>query len=447
MRETTCLLASGAAVCVTLLSCGSDTQRASGDGNVDAGSAGSGGNVTRLGDSSTETGGGGGTAGNDGSLGGTGGALDASDPDADRGGTVGSGGMAGGADSGTSGGNTDGGNDSCAPITSCPAGICLAAFDDGCGGVLDCSSNCGSAQWCDNGVCAPRSGSCDGLAANCGPTDDEYCCESLLVTGGTYNRSNDASYPATVSNFKLDRFEVNVERFRNFIEAIESGWRPATGAGKHDHLNAGSGVTAAAGGFESGWDESWNAHLLATKTDWGDMVATSCGYGTWTSTPGSNETRAMNCVNWYEAYAFCIWDGGYLPTEAEWNYAAAGGSEQRVYAWSDPPYSTTIDCTYAHYGECRPNGVFILGGEHPKGDGKYGQADLTGNVSEWNLDWRVDPYPTPCEDCATLTSAAMRVIRGGSVYELPAWEYTYQRQAFAPENRDWVIGLRCARSP
>jgi formylglycine-generating enzyme required for sulfatase activity len=46
----------------------------------------------------------------------------------------------------------------------------------------------------------------------------------------------------------------------------------------------------------------------------------------------------MNCVNWYEAYAFCIWDVGFLPRETEWEYAAVGGNQQRQYPWgtADP---------------------------------------------------------------------------------------------------------------
>src|SRR5262245_36043191 len=69
-------------------------------------------------------------------------------------------------------------------------------------------------------------------------------------------------------------------------------------------------------------------------------------YGTWTSSEGPNENKPINCLNWYAAYAFCIWDGGFLPTEAEWELAASGG-EERVFPWSDPPGSTTVSASDA----------------------------------------------------------------------------------------------------
>jgi formylglycine-generating enzyme required for sulfatase activity len=50
---------------------------------------------------------------------------------------------------------------------------------------------------------------------------------------------------------------------------------------------------------------------------------------TWTASVGGNENLPINGVNWWESYAFCIWDGGFLPSEAEWESAAAGGDQQR----------------------------------------------------------------------------------------------------------------------
>jgi formylglycine-generating enzyme required for sulfatase activity len=63
----------------------------------------------------------------------------------------------------------------------------------------------------------------------------------------------------------------------------------------------------------------------------------------------ANDQYPMNCVNWYEAFAFCIWDGGRLPTEAEWEYAAAGGDENRIYPWGND-VAEPLPASYAATG-------------------------------------------------------------------------------------------------
>ena len=144
--------------------------------------------------------------------------------------------------------------------------------------------------------------------------------------------------------------------------------------------------------------------------------------------------------------AFCIWDEGRLPTEAEWNYAAAGGSEQRAYPWSVPSTSATIDDTYAVYcgGSCGT--TQDVGAKSPTGDGTWGQSDLAGNVSEWALDWYASSYSNPCVDCANFVSASYRVLRGGSFGWYASHLLTAYRDAFNPTDRFDDLGARCARS-
>jgi formylglycine-generating enzyme required for sulfatase activity len=67
----------------------------------------------------------------------------------------------------------------------------------------------------------------------------ENCCISLDVTGGTYNRTyrNSGSGPtgqadpATVANFRMDKYLVTVGRYRQFAAAWTGGWMPAAGSG------------------------------------------------------------------------------------------------------------------------------------------------------------------------------------------------------------------------
>ncbi len=335
----------------------------------------------------------------------------------------------------------------------CTNGVCAGECKPG---TKRCSGNgvqtCEGGKWgatvacgvglpvCSGGVCGEPQ-SCKGLAVNCGALDNDNCCATSLVPGGTFKRSydgvtyTDPSYPATVSDLVLDRYEISVGRFRKFMASYT---KPSGGAGKNPNNPT-----------DPGWSTSWNASLpanattLATALKCHPIPAFGFDAHTWTDTPSGNEARPINCITWYEALAFCIWDGGRLPTEAEWNYAAAGGSEQRVYPWSNPPNSTTIDGTYATLAV----GLFTpadVGSKAPKGDGKWLQADLAGNVSEWVRDSYATPYPQPCVDCANTAANAEGVLRG-SGYPLDArisW-----RSKTTRTTRSSNVGARCARTP
>jgi formylglycine-generating enzyme len=302
----------------------------------------------------------------------------------------------------------------------------------------------------------PQFTSCMGLAMTCGAGGNDNCCRAATVPGGTFYRSydgvgyDDMSHPATVTTFVLDQYEVTVGRFRAFANAGlgTQTHAPAVGSGAHPKLPG------------SGWDSAWSANLAVDTGGLIAMVKCDSTYQTWTDAAGANESKPINCVTWYEAMAFCIWDGGYLPTEAEWNYAASGGSDQRVYPWSmNPASSTSIDCTYANYRVDSPPGIYCVnnttgavnrvGSESPKGDARWSHSDLSGNVWEWVLDWYVSPaYSVPCNDCANLTPTIERVIRGGAFNN--ATSLPFLRTAFhgghPPTSRGFDVGVRCART-
>jgi formylglycine-generating enzyme required for sulfatase activity len=318
--------------------------------------------------------------------------------------------------------------------TQSSASVCV-----GCLSNADCS---GANPVCNTGTntCQARP-SCLGLSKTCGPNGNQDCCASSVVTGGTFNRSNEPAYPATVSNFRLDNFEVTVGRFRKFVAAY-SQTMIASGAGKNPNNPN-----------DTGWNTAWNASLPADAAALKSSLVNCMlpTYATWTDSVGtaSSESLPIDCVTWFAAEAFCIWDGGRLPTEAEWNYAAAGGTAQRNYPWG----GAAPDCSYANYasdgGNCvgPSGGPNPVGSEAPKGNGVYGQTDLAGNIEEWVQDWFAEPYPTPCNNCANLAVGDYRVSRGGHSKGAASTLLTAGRSAYQPTTVYDYLGVRCARAP
>jgi len=267
------------------------------------------------------------------------------------------------------------------------------------------------------------------------------------VTSASFYRSYDgvtAGYtsqtsPAQVSDFRLDNYEITVGRFRKFVAAYAPNMIPAGAGNNPNNLS------------DTGWSTTWNASLDATQAALTSALKCNARQS-WTDGVGSAEaeSRPINCINWFEAQAFCIWDGGRLPTEAEWNYAAAGGTQQRVYPWG----SATPNCNYANYA-AQLNGVDYcvanfavnrVGSESPTGDGLYGQSDLAGNVWEWELDWYAQPYVIPCINCSNTIPASLRVIRGGGADSGLDPLHGSFRNGDTPLTHSFGYGARCARN-
>jgi formylglycine-generating enzyme len=150
-------------------------------------------------------------------------------------------------------------------------------------------------------------------------------------------------------------------------------------------------------------------------------------------------SRAVVNVTWNEALAFCRALGFRLPTEQEWEYAARSGGRDELFAGTSNRDSLNY---FAHFQFNSPPISQAVGTKLPNGLGNY---DMSGNVFDWIGEWyefyNVLPeyriYKSPDE-------TDLRIIRGGSVKQLPFPIRTYWRTKTLHYNRGNDIGFRCA---
>lgn len=276
----------------------------------------------------------------------------------------------------------------------------------------------------------------------------------LYLGGGTFRMGSDDPKgfpedgegpvrPVTVSPFRISRYAVTNRQFQAFVDA--------------------TGYPTEAERF--GW--SFVFHLLVPKT--GVTIRGSSGAAPWwlgvdgaswlqpegpRSTIDNRPDHPAIHISWNDAVAFCAWSGTRLPTEAEWEYAARGGLDQKRYAWGD---------------ELIPNGKHrcnIWQGKFPEkntlADGHlstapvdayepnaFGLYNVSGNVWEWCADWWssgphalrnvVDPIGPESGDA--------RVMRGGSYLCHKSYCNRYRvgaRSANTPDSSTGNMGFRIA---
>jgi formylglycine-generating enzyme required for sulfatase activity len=158
-------------------------------------------------------------------------------------------------------------------------------------------------------------------------------------------------------------------------------------------------------------------------------------------------------VDWSQAADYCKWTGARLPTEAEWEYAAAG-TEGRRFPWGAEFDGTKLNFCDKNcwlpggatewddsFEETAPVGSF------PPGASWAGVLDMAGNAAEWVADWYGPGYygQSPEHNPLGPESGEARVQRGGSWGLQPLYASTSYRSSKLPDESNIYAGFRCAR--
>lgn len=161
-------------------------------------------------------------------------------------------------------------------------------------------------------------------------------------------------------------------------------------------------------------------------------------------------------VTWFGAAAYCEWRDARLPTEAEWEKAAAWDDQNslsRRYPWGDEFDGQLLNFCDASCEEQQANSEFTDGyalaapvSSFMGGRSAAGLFDMAGNVWEWVADWYDPTYYTnsPESDPQGPDEGDQKVVRGGSWFDTGNFTASAIRFPSLPDNADRTIGFRCA---
>ena len=258
------------------------------------------------------------------------------------------------------------------------------------------------------------------------PPSDNF----VLIQGGTFqmgstiNSDEQPVHSVTLSNFYMSKYEVTVAEFKEFIDA--TGYQ--TDADKR---------TSGYGSY------IWNGSSWETK----DGVNWKCDVGG-SVRPTSDYNHPVIHVSWNDAVAYCEWRSRKegktyrLPTEAEWEYAAGAGANNRS-KWAGTNNESDLG-TYAWFTSNSGSKTHPVGEKQPNSLGLY---DMSGNVWEWCSDWYASTYPSGSQTNPTgAATGSSRVLRGGSWSNYADYCRVANRCSYYANNRDNNCGFRLVRS-
>ena len=279
-----------------------------------------------------------------------------------------------------------------------------------------------------------------------GPGGTSALIPAANATFGYNYNGVDAFSVEFTHDFRLDQYEVSVRRYRDWVE---SGLQMPC-----DKCSLDPG-----GPYEQQmiWDSAWNTLAAEPHYNRPDCF-TPEPFGlektTWDlGQAHDSQDLPMTCVSWFQAAAFCAWDGKRLPTEAEWVFAANNhGTTKTAFPWGD----AEPNCEQAIVKDCGTL-IPLQVGAAWNGVTVDGVVDLVGNVFEWVWDqpW-VAPFPNKTANYAgppgVLGSAAENVKRArhGGAFIDPKGEWRLRNETteteFSAGDFYGDAGFRCAET-
>lgn len=192
----------------------------------------------------------------------------------------------------------------------------------------------------------------------------ESCCTRIELPAGVLLEAN--GQRVDVEGYALDKYELTVGRVRAWAERGAALPSPGTVVGRRSD---GSPVL---------WQAEWRAAAVEGLASWDRYDTYRTGQA----------TLPKNFLDAYTAMAVCAFDGGRLPSDAEWRYAARGGEEARRFPWgseSISPEHAVYNCGGDGDPSCSLADLLPVGSK-ARGAGRWGHMDLAGSVFEWTAD-------------------------------------------------------------